>query len=117
MRYLISVLIMLACQDSKHITTHQSKIVGKWCLVQRNTINEINYGQIQFDGNEIITLFSRTDTLYSYKYKLQNKVLLIIRSANNDTIRNPILKLTSDSLIFSSLIEKTSLQTYHRCDN
>ncbi len=116
MKYLIFVLLTVSCQVTKHSLISQQTIEGDWCLIKKNNINEINYGQIYFDSNGVITLFSRADTLYSYKYKIDQKNLLIIRYANNDTIRSHILKLTTDSLILSSLIEKEGLQVYYRCD-
>lgn len=106
----------MSCQVIKHSTFSQQAIMGDWCLVEKNGINEINYGQIRFESNGVITLFSRADTIYSYKYKIQQKKLLIIRDINEDTIWVPILKLTTDSLVLSSLLEKEGLQIYYRCD-
>ena len=116
MKYLISLLLLVPFCNAKNIKKYRP-IEGAWCLVEKVTTDETNYGRIELSKDGNITLFSRADTIYSYKYQLWESDLLIIRYANNDTLRSHILKLNSDSLVLSSLIEKTTPQTYHRCKN
>ena len=115
MKYLFCLLIPLVsgCYSQKKFD--QAKLIQKsWCLVQGSGLDEINYGKIILDNNWQIELTSRADTIYFYRYKIEKGALVIIR-APDDIVRNPILKLTSDTLILASLLEKKSIQTYYHC--
>lgn len=113
MNYNISIFILLlSCQSTKF--SDNKDIQGNWCLVQKTKLNELNYGKISF-SDKLITLSSRADTLYSYNYKIIKNDLSIFRYLNKDTIHNKIEKITKDSLILSTLIEKKIKQVYFRC--
>lgn len=115
MKYIALLLILfVSCKSAKQLA-NQRYIEGNWCLVERGKIHEVNYEQIQFNSNHGITLLSRADTIYFYEYRVKKNNLLIIRNVNNDTISSHILKLSSDSLILSSLLEKKIPQVYYRC--
>lgn len=110
-------MILISCQGLNHA---QSKdITGDWCLVQKKGLNELNYGYIKFSQNKLIELSSRTDTVFNYKYAVDKNKLLIYRYSSKDTLISEIIKLTSDSLVLSSLIEKKERQVYYRwyCKN
>jgi hypothetical protein len=114
MKIIIILLIILSCQ-TKLLSSHSS-IEGSWCLVEIGINNEVNYGRIDFNSNGIITLYSRADTIYSYKYQINKNDLLIIRHHNDDTLKSHIVSLNSNSLVLSSLIEKNTVQKYYRCN-
>lgn len=95
--------------------TKKSPLYGDWCLVEKDSINVDNYPHIRFNDIGFVTLFSRADTTYYYKYLVQNDNLMIIRSQNKDTVKCHIVKLDADTLILSSLIERNGPQIYYRC--
>jgi len=114
MKYILSIFILLfSCQSIKF--SANENIEGNWCLVQKTKLNELNYGKINF-SDKVITLSSRADTIYSYKYLILKNDLMIISYPNKDTIHNKIQKITKDSLILSSLIEKHNKQVYYKCN-
>ena len=113
--FFLSSFILMFQQIVNHLPKNQNPIQGDWCLVNMGQINELNYGSIRFDNNGAITLSTLADTIYSYEYRVSDKTLLIFSDSKNDTCRSIILKLTSDSLVLSSLLEKKSKQTYYRC--
>jgi hypothetical protein len=114
MKNILLLTFLLSCQNSNK-TDNSLLIQGNWCLVENSELNELNYGEITFFKDSSIVLRSRGDTVYGYLYKIEINELLIIRAQNKDTLKSQILKLTSDSLILTSLIEKKNIQTYYRC--
>lgn len=113
MRYLILLIAVISCYSSK-IVQPKVTITGDWCLVNTSIYNEINYEKITLTDNSRITLYSRADTIYSYQYKVDKDSLLIFKTST-DTSKVQILKLTPDSLILSSLLEKKNIQRYYKC--
>src|SRR4051812_16778817 len=114
MRYLVLLFLVIACNGQKSLK-YDSLIAGSWCLIKEPGLAQLNYGGIKVRPNVGIKLTSRADTIYNYGYKIKNDTLQIIRGIN-DTVNNPIIKLTPDSLILKSLLEKHSIQRYYRCN-
>ncbi len=115
MKYLILFLLFSFGTNIDH-SEDPATVEGSWCLVNKGKTLEIHYGQLKFSKNGDIILTSIADTVFRYKYEVIGSDLLIIRAANKDTVRSHILKLTTDSLILSSLIEKKQEQVYYRCN-
>jgi hypothetical protein len=115
MKYLFCLLMpfVSSCYSQKKIESEKA-IQNTWCLVKRPEGPEINYGRIILNNESIIELRSRADTVYSYKYRIEKGYLTIIKDTN-DIIKNRILKLTEDTLILGSLLEKQTTQIYYRC--
>ena len=111
---LLLSLVICSCKSTRRSTVYKY-LQGDWCLVDKNAISDVNYSRINFESNGIVTLFSKADTIYSYKYRVFENNLLIIRYLNGDSMRSNIFKISDDSLIISSLIEKKDIQIYHRC--
>lgn len=88
---------------------YKELIIGKWLL----TTTEFDYPVIEFEKGNIALFSSTGDTLYSYAYHL-NKDTLILQNGNESVIKNKILKLTPDSLLFSNLLVHKELQLYLR---
>ncbi len=108
-------LILLSC---RLIFCSQTKgkpdIIGGWCLVETKTLNEINYESIFFDKDGGMTLSTRADTIYFFSYSVNNSTLVINREDRSVSLCG-IEKMTADSLILSSLLEKKAVQKYYRC--
>ena len=91
-------------------------IHGQWRVVEKKELAEVNYGHLEFESDGVIVLSTAVDTLYSYNYRVERGKLFIFRAANNDTVECRILKISCDSLILSSLLEKNEVQRYYRSD-
>jgi hypothetical protein len=113
MKYLLLFVLFVACNSGRSLKNN-SLFVGNWCLVKGSEESEFNYGGIMIKSNTALVLTSRADTIYHYGYVVKEDVLQIIVGVS-DTVNNPIIKLTSDSLILMSLMEKHSVQKYYRC--
>lgn len=108
--YLSVLLLLHSCFLYK--TRFTSTIIGRWCLV--NT-SQINYPKISFNKDSIAVFESRMDTVYSFKYYIKKRYLILTQS-NGKIIKNKIIFLNNDSLVFRSLIENKNIQVYIKCD-
>jgi len=81
-----------------------------WCL---STI-QVNYPIIKFLNDSLIELHSTADTIYRYNYSI-DKMYLVIHKASGELNRNKIEMINTDSLVFFSLLENNSRQSYFRC--
>lgn len=101
---LVFVLLLVCCSSQK-----EAHIYGNWCLVQ----NQVNYPELVFKKDSALMLKSRADTIYFYKFYLDQNRLVIFKG--DERIENDIIKLTYDSLVFSALLENANKQSYYRC--
>ena len=53
------------------------------------------------------------DTIYRFKYYV-DKTELVLKDINEKTIRDKILKMDRDSLIFETLADNKQVQKYYR---
>lgn len=109
------MLFILLSAEGELREAKQSQLYGDWCLAEKDSINVDNYPHIRFNDIGLVTLFSRADTTYYCRYLAENDNLIIIRNENKDTVKCHILKLDADTLILSSLIERSGPQVYYRC--
>ncbi len=86
-------------------------ILGTWHL----TANQINYPTITFSNGDA-TLTSKGDTIYRYKYYLQNNDIIFVDVYNNK-FKSHIKKISKDTLIFNSLLANKSIQVYEKIKN
>lgn len=112
MKNLFLIFLLTSCANSKALI-NKNLIIGSWCL-PKDKLKEINYGRIDLSKDSVIVMRSRADTIYSFKFIVSENELLIVKSPT-DTVKNHILKMTPDSLVLSSLMEKSSKQVYYRC--
>lgn len=111
MKKIIIILItsvLVSCNSTNKLHSKQSAIIGTWRLVG----NQINYPTISFTADGHATFHSRIDTVYSFKYFVENKYLNIVLP-DTSISKNRILALTRDSLIFETLLENKKKQTYY----
>lgn len=104
---------MLSCSSSKtvHKNAYAESIIGRWCL----TVNQTNYPSITFREDSLSIFDSRGDTVYWFKYYVKEPYLYLVQP-NHEVKKNKILKLSSDSLIFETLLEHRIRQSYYRCN-
>jgi hypothetical protein len=112
MKYLLILIICYACisQKKNRKGIQEPDLIGTWCL----TTKQINYPSISFKKDSIAIFTSLGDTIYSFKYYMNNKNLYLVN--DNRLTENKILKLTRDSLVFENLVEHNIRQIYYRCD-
>ena len=108
---IIVAILCYSCSTSSKINGGGSRIIGTWCLL--NT-NEINYPTIIFRADSFAIFHSKMDTVYRFKYFVQENYLHLIQP-NREIKKDMILKITQDSLIFSTLLEHKKKQVYYRC--
>lgn len=92
--------------------TVNKSLVGKWCL---NDNTHLNYPTITFGIDSIAVFSSKMDTVYSFKYYKKNNYLHLVQPTG-EVIKEKILYLNKDSLVFKSLIENKTLQKYTKCN-
>jgi hypothetical protein len=113
MKKVITILIIYAlasCGATHKLNKLQDSIIGTWCLVE----NQTNYPTITFRADALATFDSRIDTVYSFKYSIDGKYLNLVQP-DTSISRNRILTLSKDSLVFETLLENKTKQTYYRC--
>lgn len=113
MKKAIIILIvgaLVSCGATRKLNRGQDLIIGTWCLVG----NQVNYPTITFRTDALATFDSRIDTVYSFKYSIDGKYLNLVQP-DTSISRNRILTLSKDSLIFETLLENKTKQTYYRC--
>jgi len=103
------VVFMQSCTVNKDL--HKS-FVGKWCL---NDKTQLNYPVINFGTDSIAVFSSKMDTVYSFKYYKKENYLHLVQPTGN-VIKEKILYLSKDSLVFKSLMENKAPQKYTKCN-
>jgi len=108
--FYISLSFLLSCASQKKSSKVQaSYIVGSWRLI---TPTDYNYPTIKFTrGGAVFN--SLADTIYGFSFTIRGNSL-ILNNGYKIYKNNKILKLTPDSLIFKSLLEKKTPQVYVR---
>lgn len=104
-KIVIVSLLYFSCDASKKLN-----IRGTWCL----TSTQINYPKIEFINDSIVELRSLADTFYSYKYRIENNILIVHQSGGEISM-NIFRWKGADTIIFESLLENRKPQTYVRC--
>jgi len=89
---------------------HTKNILGVW----RSKEKQSKHPSLNFGPDSLVSVGSNIDTVYWFKYFLKNRYL-ILRSGS-EVIKNKILKLDSDSLVFESIFKIPSRQSYFRRD-
>lgn len=114
MRFIILyILLTLSCTPTKNIQKNilSKNIIGRWCL----TVNQTNYPSITFREDSLAIFDSRGDTVYRFKYYLSESDLFLVQPTS-EVRKNHILSLTKDSLIFETLLEHNTRQSYYKCN-
>lgn len=101
-------VILLSCNGQK-IESTSNNIVGKWQL----TVKQVNYPSLIFNTDSTAIFNSMGDTLYRYKYYI-NESELFLKDINGKITKDKILKLDKDSLIFETLADNKQVQRYKR---
>lgn len=110
---LYSTLFLLSCgssADQQKVNDYNNKdIIGKWIL----TVKQVNYPSLVFNADSTAVFTSMADTIYRFKYYV-DKTELVLKDINEKTIRDKILKMDRDSLIFETLADNKQVQKYYR---
>lgn len=104
MRILIILFLLISCDKTPK---QFSSILGEWIL----TTSQINYPIIQFNSDSTAIFSSRGDTIYRYKYYVQDDFLYLIDNEKNKN-QFKIEKLDSLNLVFSNLLDNNEKQIY-----
>jgi len=107
---ILTIGVLVSCGSTQKLGRGQDVIIGTWCLVG----NQINYPTITFRSDALATFDSRIDTVYSFKYSVDDKYLNLVQP-DASISKNRILTLSRDSLVFETLLENKTKQTYYRC--
>jgi hypothetical protein len=105
--FLLSLFLMTSCYKNQKT----SSILGNWVL----TNSQINYPEIQFNLDSSAIFYSYGDTIYRYKYYVQNNFLYLIDFEQNKT-RFKIEKLDNIHLVFSNFLEQKEKQIYAKTE-
>jgi hypothetical protein len=111
MKYLAFILVVIFSCTVKHSNVNKTLILGTWNLSSYN--NSINYVQISFYEDSLAIFRSKADTIYRFKFYVE-KNCLHIKSNNGNKEYYLINKLDSEKLVFNSLRENKSVQTYKK---
>lgn len=90
----------------------EKMLLGKWELNK----DQVNYPTLFFNKDSTAVFSSKGDTIYEFRYSLQDDQLVLKDISNKRTI-NSITFLDSSKLIFSNLIEYNTRQEYNRKKN
>ncbi len=106
----ILLLLIFSCVSIKRPFDKKREIIGKWC----SKVEQFNYPTITFTKDSLAVLSSSIDTIYYYRYFV-NDNYLHLQNYENKKAEIQILRFTKDSLILVSLLENKGKQTYYKC--
>lgn len=99
-----------ACNLFKNSETRNYTIIGRWC----SKSSTADYPHLTFKQDGYVFFDCKIDTFFALKYTL-NKNYLLLTPTDQAIIKDKILKLTNDSLIFETLLDHKIKQEYYRC--
>ena len=105
----LGLIVFFSCGTAQKFSEWNNLLKGKWRLA---VDDQVDYPFIRFDSGGLAVFNSLADTIYGFRYELKNNNLTLYNSRFNKT--NKIILLNKDSLVFKSLLELDSLQTYIR---
>ncbi len=105
---LLAICLLISCGSSHIKKDKKESLLGKWIL----TTDQVNYPEISFTGSSAI-FRSKGDTVYIFEYHLKDNTITLI-DFHQTQFNARIVKLTTDSLIFSRLVNNKSIQRYYR---
>lgn len=108
---ILSFVLLFSCGNvQNHVKSFtNTDIIGKWILATK----QINYPSLIFNADSTAIFNSMGDTVYRYKFYIDNSVL-VLKDINGKETRDKIFKLDSDSLIFETLADNKAEQKYKR---
>ena len=112
MKIIIVGLILVGCIGTKKLIHPVESIRGNWCL-SGPSVSEMGFW---FSADSLLTITSAKDTVLRYIYRMEKREL-ILESLSGIISRYPILKLSADTIIFSSFINDNRTHTYFRCES
>lgn len=109
---ILCIVMIISCGNFANNDSRvfkNEKIIGKWVL----SVKQVNYPSLHFNADSAAIFNSLGDTIYRYKFHI-DKSYLILRDINGKTLKDKILKLDNDSLIFETLADNKFIQKYYR---
>lgn len=103
------LLLLVCCFFTRSYAGFNTKLVGTWVLVDKTAIN---YPEIAFNKNAMAIFFSKGDTIYRYKYELQENGTIELTDNKDNKYINAIIKFDNDSLMFDGLPNQKGKQLY-----
>lgn len=88
----------------------KEQILGTWYLSEWDNL----YHKLYFQDSTHLAIDTRLDTMFFYQYELKNDTLFLFGKKGERITFNLIRKLSPDSLIFESLLDKADIQRYSR---
>ncbi len=104
MKIILTFLLLMQSTHSKY----QDLILGNWNLCT-NEINDPYFESLAFHKNGILELSYRGDTVFTKGYQINKKIMILNKQ---DSCK--VIKISADSLILSSLLQKKCIQRYCR---
>ena len=113
-RVLIFGILLFSCispkKGLKEYNLTGNKILGKWCALKRTA----DFRHLIFRQDGYVTFDCKIDTVFGLKYSIKGNYLSTSQT-NKTIIKNKILKLTNDSLVFETLLDHKTKQVFYRC--
>jgi hypothetical protein len=110
--YLVLFVFAIGCNMPEQ--TGLKKILGKWVLQEE--VFQINYPILYFNTDSSAIFTSHGDTIYRFKFNIQNTRLTLKDVSGNET-RWEIKELNENQLVLESLFENKKQQVYKRGQN